>query len=401
MKKLTSKEVDEYIKHLQNLSYQQIADSINKQGISESGRPLTSAAIRSRYRRLKLPKKISGHFSEITPEESIQKDREKFREKEDKKLTSKKLKVLLDENEKLQRELSASMEIKAGINPSKIDEVVSSNSSEAIAVVIASDWHIEETVRPETVNGLNKFNLNVAEERVEQFFQNTLKLLIKEQQNAQIDTLVLALLGDFISGNIHDELLENCSLRPIDAIIKAENLLISGINFLLENSTVNLIIPCHVGNHTRITKKVHVSTEKENSLEFFMYNHMKSYFASNPRVSFRISGGYLSYLTLFNNYTICFHHGHAVRYAGGIGGITIGTNKAIAQWQKLNYADLYCFGHYHQFLDMGNAICNGSLIGYNAFAVFIKASPEKPKQTFFLVDRKRGKTVVCPITFDI
>ena len=30
---------------------------------------------------------------------------------------------------------------------------------EATAVIVASDWHIDETVDPKTVNGINKFNI--------------------------------------------------------------------------------------------------------------------------------------------------------------------------------------------------------------------------------------------------
>lgn len=331
---------------------------------------------------------------------SLEERRERKQRKSEAYQTQKQFDELIKQNEVLQKDLEASLEMKRGIQPIFIEKKVGSNDTEAVAVVLASDFHLEEIVKPETVNGLNKFNLSIAEERSKQFFQNALKLLIKEQKNAKIDTLVLALLGDFISSNIHEELLENCSLRPIEAIIFAENLLIGGIEFLLENSDVKIIIPCHVGNHTRITKKIHISTEKGNSLETFMYHHIRNYFKDNPRVEFHISDGYLSYLTVYN-YTIRFHHGHAVKYGGGVGGLTIPVNKAIAQWQKLKHADLDCFGHFHQFFDGGNFICNGSLIGYNSFAVMIKGGFEKPKQAFFLIDKKRGKTVVCPISFEV
>jgi hypothetical protein len=40
---------------------------------------------------------------------------------------------------------------------------------------------------------------------------------------------------------------------------------------------------------------------------------------------------------------------------------------------------------------------NGSLVGYNAFALSIKAGFEPPKQAFFLIDKSVGKTVVTPI----
>jgi len=260
---------------------------------------------------------------------------------------------------------------------------------------------LEELVNPAKVNGLNAYNLKIAEQRAEQFFQNTVKLIKKEQNATKIDTLVLALLGDFISGNIHTELLENCQLRPIEAIIFAENLLVAGIEYLLKNTELNLIIPCSVGNHTRITHKVHISTEQGNSLEWFMYHHMQNYFKVNKRVQFLISESYLQYVEVFG-FIVCLSHGHAVRYAGGIGSLSIPLNKAIAQWQKLRNADLYCIGHWHTLMDTGNAIVNGSLIGYNAFAMFIKANFEKPQQTFFLVDKKRKcKTVVCPILFSV
>jgi len=47
--------------------------------------------------------------------------------------------------------------------------------------------------------------------------------------------------------------------------------------------------------------------------------------------------------------------------------------------------------------DGGTFISNGSLIGWNAYAIKIKADFEKPKQAFFLVDKKRFVICVRPI----
>lgn len=390
-----SKGVDQIILANPNMSSTDLAELIKKQ----TGHEIAGGTVRVRRTRLK---KAPVETVEVPIEAQIKKQKETLVNRKETNVANAKVKYLINRVEELEAELQASLAIKSAISPFPIEHIVSTNDSEAVAFVLASDFHLEELVNPKTVNGLNSYNLKIAEGRVKQFFQNTLKLLKKEQNATKIDTLVLALLGDIISGNIHDELLENCQLRPIEAIIMAENLIISGIEFLLKNSDVKLVIPCHVGNHTRITKKVHISTEKGNSLETFMYHHMENYFKGNPRVEFLIADGYLSYVTVFENYTVCLSHGHAVKYGGGVGGLTIPANKAIAQWEKLRHADLYCFGHFHQFFDGGNFICNGSLIGYNAFAVFIKGGFEKPKQAFFLVDKKRNsKTVVCPVMFSI
>jgi hypothetical protein len=80
-----------------------------------------------------------------------------------------------------------------------------------------------------------------------------------------------------------------------------------------------------------------------------------------------------------------------------VGGITIPVRKKIAQWNKAERVNLDVFGHFHQQVDGGDFICNGSLIGYNAYAVSIGADYEQPKQTFFLVNKKWGKSMVTPV----
>lgn len=393
------KTINDYIKERvssdENSGNDGFNEKLAKEIFTKFKQKLSPYAVRNRRYRMGLTGK--GR----TTEEQIDYDQKETLSSRQRVSENKKYKTLLQRNEELKKELEASLAIKAGIKPHSFEYKVSKNDSEATAVVLMSDWHVEEEVDPKTINYLNKYTLEIAEKRVRQLFQNTLKLVETQQHSVKIDTLVVALLGDIISSNIHDALLEINQLRPIEAIIFAENLVISGIQYLLDNSKLNLVIPCHVGNHPRMTKKVHIATETGNNLETFMYHHIANHFKGNKRVKMIIADGYLSYVKIYD-YTICFQHGHAIRYAGGIGGLTIPVNKAIAQWEKLQKADLYCFGHWHQFFDGGNFMCNGSVIGWNTYATFIKAGFEKPKQAFFLVDKKRGcKTVVCPILFDI
>lgn len=268
--------------------------------------------------------------------------------------------------------------------------------SEATAIMVASDWHIEEVIRPGTVNGLNKYNPVIAKQRAERFFRNGLSLVQMCQKDVEINKIVFPILGDMISSNIHDELKENNSMLPLDAVMYVQNLLATGIQFLLNNFKGEIIIPCHSGNHGRITHKIHHSTENGNSLEFYMFNNLSNHFRDEKRVKFLISTGYHSYVKIYN-YTIRFHHGHKMRYGGGVGGLYIPVNKAIAQWNRLKTVNLDVFGHFHQFRDGGNFISNGSLVGYNPYALSIKADYEPPRQAYFLVDKKRGKTIVCPI----
>lgn len=279
-----------------------------------------------------------------------------------------------------------------------IQPVKGQGTSEGTVVLVASDWHIEEKVGSE-VGGLNKYNIEIAKKRATQFFQSGLRLTNLLAQDIAISTMVLPLLGDFISNDIHEEFTDITEQLPTNAIVTAQGFLISGIEFLLKNSTLKLVIPCHSGNHARTTRTTRFAVENGHSLEYLMYLHLAAYFRNEPRVQFVISEGPHSYVQIYD-LMVRFQHGHMVKYNGGVGGIYIPVLKAINQWNKARHADLDVFGHFHQLRDGGNFICNGSLIGYNAFALSLKADFEKPKQTLFLIDRKRGRTCLWPILVD-
>jgi hypothetical protein len=281
---------------------------------------------------------------------------------------------------------------------------ISASKSESAAVVVWSDWHSEEEVLPGQVSNKNEFNLEIGYQRFQNLLHGTLAWYKIESQKTAIKTLVIACLGDFISGSIHEELMESNLLLPVDAIYRAQGMLATGIKHIRDNTPADLeiIVVCHSGNHGRMTKKQRISTEAGNSLEQFAYYTLRDHFKADPRIKFIVATGYHTFVRFFEGaYEIRFHHGHQINYQGGVGGITIPVNKAIAQWNKAHPVNLDVFGHFHTRFDGGNFIANGSLIGYNAYAVSIKASYEKPSQTFFLVNREFAeKTMVSPIFVD-
>lgn len=295
-------------------------------------------------------------------------------------------------------DLRAMQVLEQGVEAFPIEAKLGKGTSEGTVVIVASDWHSEEIVGAE-MGGLNLYNLDIADKRATKFFQSALRLITLLNQDIHITTIVLALLGDFITNEIHGaENAESNELAPTHAIVRAQNMLVSGIEFLLAHTKpgVKFVLPCHSGNHARTTLKTRFANENGHSLEYLMYLHLAAYFRTEPRLTFIIPEGMHSYLDVYGT-TIRFHHGHAVKYGGGVGGIYIPVNKAIAQWSKARHADLDVFGHFHQMRDGGNFICNGSLIGYNAFALSIKADYEQPKQALFLMDKKRGRTCTWPI----
>jgi hypothetical protein len=118
---------------------------------------------------------------------------------------------------------------------------------------------------------------------------------------------------------------------------------------------------------------------------------------SCEQVQWQVSESYHNLVTIYDK-IIRFHHGDGLSYQGGIGGLTIPVEKAIANWNKSPAkADLDCFGHWHTQMQSPKFCSNGSLIGYNAYAISIKAPYEHPQQTYFLFDKRRGRTMTAPI----
>ena len=379
-------DIDKYIReHCAEMNDRQIADAISQ--IT----PITVHQVRHRREKLLMVVKKTP-----TVEQEIKSDREIRKLKESSTSQDRKNKALLEKVEILEDELSAALEIKNRASGFKIVPHKKGNESEAVAIWLASDWHVGEKVTLGQTNGLNEYNPQISKARAEAYFRNGLKLTDMSAREVSVNTIVLALLGDFITGHLHLDAIENNYLAPVEETIYAQNLIISGIEYILAHSEYEIVVPCHSGNHGRTTKFSHFGSENGHSLEYFMYCSIANYFRNEKRVKILIPEGAHSYLDVLG-YTIRFLHGHDVKFGGGVGGLTIPLNKAIAQWDKARPAYITCLGHFHQRFDGGSFMANGSLIGYNAFALSIKASAEKPAQQFFLIDRVRGKTVVAPI----
>jgi hypothetical protein len=305
----------------------------------------------------------------------------------------------------LQIELAAraSLEkIKKIIVPHKY-KISKTSQKEAVAVGVASDWHIDEEVKSEEIGGLNEFNLDIAIKRSEIFFTRFLKLLELCRNGSTINTAVLALLGDFMSGWIHPDLIESSSLTPPESLIKVYELLLGGIKFVVDKGNLKeLIIVGACGNHGRITKKRRYKKSAQKTYEWIIYEFIARSLAGTKYsniVKFQLPKGYFNRLQVYD-FNIRFHHGDRVNYRDGVGGVHVPLRKAIAQWNKAIHADIDVLGHWHCREPSESYVINGCLIGYSEFAEGIKADYQTPRQSFFLLHPKYGKTAEFPIILE-
>jgi hypothetical protein len=308
--------------------------------------------------------------------------------------------VIAEERAGVAEALRASAKLPKPIKATKLELL---HKRVATPVFLCSDWHVEETVHAKTVNGLNSYSLAEAEARIERLGDAMVWMIGHHRASFEIRECVLWLGGDLLTGYIHDELREGNSLSPVQTILWLQTRIERLIAKLLAVSGLEsvTVVTSH-GNHGRTTVKTQISTGAANSYEWLLYHQLRRTFEPNARVQFHVADGEFCYLDV-NGVTIRFTHGDAAAYGGGVGGITIPLNKAIARWQTHKHASVTCLGHFHQLYDLPGFVVNGSLIGTSPYGLRVGGF-EVPAQASFLIDAKRKvkcmSTTLWPVASD-
>lgn len=265
-----------------------------------------------------------------------------------------------------------------------------STKRDGTPLILSSDWHIEEEVRPEQVAGRNRYNLDIATRRMERHFEAAMWGWKTQREIFKIRDIIGWFGGDFITNFLHDENAQSNLLSPTEAILFAETNIIKGIDFWLTDPEVEqFILPFNDGNHGRTTKKMQAATRTQMSLEVLMYAHIANHYRNEPRIKCILPTSQFTFLDNVYGRTIRFLHGDVFKYGGGVGGITVPLFRALARWEKTKHADLTCMGHWHQRYCLPDTMINGSLIGYNAYAMAGGFPFEPPVQSMRMLDADR------------
>ena len=162
--------------------------------------------------------------------------------------TDKKYRALQDELEKSQVALASALKVMA-YTPTiyEMKPSVNVKKGNATAFLLLSDIHCDELVPKHKVNGLNEHNPDISRKRVATIFDRCLRFIRVDRHETNVDNLVVWLGGDFFtSSSMHDA---SCAFPPIIAVMLAQDLIVSGLTFLLKNETkLTIHVVCSVGN---------------------------------------------------------------------------------------------------------------------------------------------------------
>lgn len=265
------------------------------------------------------------------------------------------------------------------------------------AVALFSDAHIEETVNPNGVLGLNKYDIEIAKERVAKYFVNLARCLAEDQ----VTELIFASLGDTISGFIHDELAQTNGLSPLEATFVAQNLIYNGLEYLVDTTDLQSIkFIGIVGNHSRTTKKIQHNNGFKLSYEWLMYQNIKTQceLAGLP-IEFCLPESEVAIVETPDNKKFMFCHGFQIKAQGTntVCGIYPALNRLNMKWKQIFNQDKIYLGHFHSCIAIPNVVVNGSIIGYNTFALSNGFAYEEPAQMYQVFDTNMGELLTRKI----
>ena len=271
---------------------------------------------------------------------------------------------------------------------------------EKYAVALFSDAHIEETVKPQAVMGLNEYNTEIAKQRIQNYFSNLVHCLNRDE----VSHLIFASLGDTISGYIHEELAQTNELTPLEATYLAQCLIYNGLKFICEKSNVqDIYFIGIIGNHSRVTKKIQHANGYKMSYEWLMYQNIKRECeAAGLPITFNLPESEMAVVNTQDNRRFLFIHGFQIKSSGSgtVCGIYPALNRLCMKWDKIFHQDKIYLGHFHSCVSIPNAMVNGSIIGYNSFALTNGFGYERPAQQYEVYDTKIGLLLTRQIYCD-
>lgn len=266
------------------------------------------------------------------------------------------------------------------------------------ALLLLSDIHAGEVVRKDEMRGLNEYNMDICNRRLKALVETITDLAINKLSGYQFQKLNIFMLGDMVSGMIHEELMEvegnivtwTTDLAFIMAQMVRELLMIFPV----------IDITGVVGNHGRLHKKPRFK-ERYVNWDYICYQFLSLLLAEEIKAG-RVK---CTFPTSFwtdkeiQGYRWLILHGDNIVSWMGIPwyGIIRATHKLKElQATQNTIFHFLALGHFHNLgtLDMmkGEMIINGSVIGGNEYALGKMYTTSQACQMFAGVHKKHGLT---------
>lgn len=271
-------------------------------------------------------------------------------------------------------------------------------------VVYISDAHYGEVVDPAQAMGL-EYDPDIARSRLQYIAMKVVRWAQLRRTSYPIKKLTVAVLGDMLSGNIHEELEITNAMVMVDQVVEMAEELTA---FLATVAAYFPEVECIIvpGNHPR-TKKKPSAKNRYDSWEYLMGKMVQAQVAAGfyhlpeemGNVTVKVPRDII-YIHEVAGHRIAMYHGDGIKSNSFAGLPFYGMKQQETALQKLCRdlgippVDRIAMGHFHQHMSWYHAgiMVNGSIKGGDEFSLSRYMSFHKPMQVIEEYHPKHGLT---------
>lgn len=277
-----------------------------------------------------------------------------------------------------------------------------SGRNRATVVACLSDTHFDEVVEPSEMDGLNAYNRAIATQRLERWAQNVVHLTRNYLSGVNYDGMVLMLGGDIFSGDIHEELAQTNEDSMLGSLLYWSEQIGAAVSFFAgEFKKVHIVsVP---GNHGRMSRKPRAKLRAKTNFDWLLSKMLERSLGNLKNVTFDVPDSADCMVNIYG-FGHLLTHGDQASGGGGIGGIYPPIMRLRAR-KLQRYSDTgrpfhtLWMGHWHQYISTPSLIINGSMKGYDEYAMINNFGFEVPQQALAIVTPEHNVTFQCPVFF--
>ena len=272
--------------------------------------------------------------------------------------------------------------------------------SPVTAIAPLTDTHVGDVVRADQMLGLNAYDIDIFNKRLYGWAEQVLNLTNFQRTHTEVTHLIIPMLGDMISGDIHDELARTNADNNLGQMIRGANLIAQALMYLAPHYE-EIKVPCVVGNHGRMTRKI-PAKDKYLDWDYMLYQWVATFCRNQKNIKFEIPKSFAHIFEAANRKFLILH-GDSISGSGSLVGMNNSAAKlrGVLQYRKgleeevsrlnidsaapIGYDfDTVMMGHFHRVdeIDIGTGelfIC-GTMKGGDEYALNRLHLISKPKQ---------------------
>ena len=318
-------------------------------------------------------------------------------------LSAREIQKLNEQVDKLTRTIESSEQILAqDLHPPTWLAPAKPKKSSATLVVMLSDTHFDEVVNPDEMEGLNAYNREIAVMRLERWTQNVIKMARHYLSGVSYDGVVIILGGDIFTGDIHEELALTNEDTMIGSLLFWSEQVAAAIQLLTDEFK-----KCHVvsvvGNHGRTTRKPRMKQRVRTNFDWLIAKMIERHFTKDKRVTFSIPESADALIKIYDHGHLVTH-GDQVSGGSGWGGIYSPIMRMRSRKEARYLATGKSFqtmwlGHWHQYISTPKMVVNGTMKGFDEYALLMGFGYEQPQQALALITPEKNITIQAPVFF--